>query len=165
MKKILKRQKGFTIIEMLIVVSIIAMLTAILVPVLDDSAKSSRDARRAADLKSVQSALAAYKREKGVYPSTNGQWWGDAPSYGGKDYQGAKAYIPGLVPTYMPSLPRDPDARYPVGQQGYLYKSNGTDYKFLAHRTPESFKKGNPFYDPKRAAYAWQVSTPGGYNW
>ncbi|MFQ5748399.1 MAG: prepilin-type N-terminal cleavage/methylation domain-containing protein [Planctomycetota bacterium] len=160
-----QRQKGFTIIEMLIVVSILAMLTAILVPVLDDSAKSSRDARRAADLKSVQAALEAYKRENGVYPSTNNQWWGDAPSYGGKDYQGAKAYIPGMVPNFMPSLPKDPDPQYPSGDKGYLYRSDGKNYKFLANKTPESFKKGNPFYDPKRKTFAWQISTPGGYKW
>lgn len=161
----MKRQGGFTIIEMLIVVTILALLAGILVPVLEDAAKSSRDARRAADLKTVQAALEAYKRANGVYPDTGGEWWGDAPTYGSRTYNGATAYIPGLVPTYLQTLPKDPDSRYPTGDQGYMYRSDAVDYKFCINKTPETFPTGNPFYDPARPSEAWQVSTPGAYNW
>ena len=78
----MKRQAGFTIIEMLIVVTILAMLAGILIPVLGDAAKSARDSRRATDLKSVQSALEAYKRANGVYPTTNGNWQGNSTADG-----------------------------------------------------------------------------------
>jgi len=160
----MKRQAGFTIIEMLIVVTIIAMLAGILVPVLEDSAKSARDARRAADLKSVQASLEAYKRVNGVYPSTSGQWKGDAPTFGGLGYD-ATGYIPSMVPNFLPALPKDPDTRYPTGDQGYIYKSDGVDFKFVLNKTPETFPNGNPFYDPARKTTGWQVSTPGAYNW
>ena len=65
-------QAGFTIIEMLIVVTILAMLAGVLVPVLEDAAQSSRDSRRASDLKSVQSSLDSFKRVTGNYPDTGG---------------------------------------------------------------------------------------------
>ena len=162
MKRI--KQAGFTIIEMLIVVTILAMLAGILVPVLEDSQKSARDARRSADLKTVQVALEAYKRENGVYPSTGGSWQGDAPSYGGFGYD-ASGYIPDLVPTFIQALPKDPDSSIPVADRGYFYRSNGADYKFGAHKTPESFEAGNPFIDPTRPTTSWMVSTPSAYNW
>ncbi len=160
----MKRQAGFTIIEMLIVVTILAMLAGILIPVLEDSAASARDARRAADLKSVQAALEAYKRTNGSYPSTSGEWKGDSTNDGGLGYDAA-GYIPGLVPNFLPALPKDPDTNFPDATNGYRYKSDGTDYKFELKGTPGSFPAGNPFYDPADATGSWQVSTPGGYNW
>lgn len=160
----MKRQAGFTIIEMLIVVTILAMLAGILIPVLGDAAKSSRDSRRATDLKSVQSALEAYKRANGTYPSTAGEWQGDSTGDGGMGYNAA-GYIPNLVPTFLPSLPKDPDSRYPNATQGYAYRSDGTDFKFVCKGTPESFPTGNIFFDPAAQAANWQVSSPGAYTW
>jgi type II secretory pathway pseudopilin PulG len=150
---------------MLIVVAILALLAGILVPVLEDAARSSRDARRAADLKSVRSALAAYKAANGSYPSTGGEWWGDAPTFGGRAYSGATAYIPGLVPDWLPILPRDPSPAYPTADQGYAYRSDGVDYKFMAHKTPDNYPPSNPFYDPARPTEAWMVATAGAHVW
>ncbi len=160
----MKRQAGFTIIEMLIVVTILAMLAGILIPVLEDAAKSSRDARRAADLKNVQAALESYKRVVGTYPNTGDEWFGDMSDNGGYGYDIA-GYIPNVVPDYLPALPKDPDSRYPTASAGYMYRSDGVNYKMVCDGTPESFPAGNPFYDPQRAATAWQISSPGGYNW
>ncbi len=162
----MKRNSGFTIIEMLIVVTILAMLAGVLVPVLEDAGASARDARRAADLKAVQSALEAYKRENGTYPSTDNGWLTDAPAGNPPaDPYGPNGYIPGLVPNYMQTLPKDPDSNYPNADAGYYYRSDGTDYKFMAFKTPESYPTGNPFYDPTNPNQAWQISSPGGYNW
>ena len=155
----MKRQAGFTIIELLIVVTILAMLAGILVPVLEDSAQSARDARRAADLKTVQSALEAYKRVTGLYPDTAGVFVDDGTA--GYD---ASGYIPGLVPNFMQSLPKDPDPQYPSAAGDYRYRSDGSDYKFRINGCPESFPAGNPFYDPGSAT-SWMVCSPGGYNW
>ena len=159
----MKRQSGFTIIEMLIVVTILALLTGILLPVLEGTSASARDARRAADLKSVQAALEAYKRVNGLYPDTGGQWQGDPANFGGMGYD-AGGYIPGLVPDFLPALPKDPDPANPGADSGYIYNSDGSDYKFVANASPESFPTGNPFFDPQRAD-SWQVCTPAAYNW
>ncbi len=160
----MKRQSGFTIIEMLIVVTILAMLAGILIPVLEDAARSARDARRAADLKNVHSSLESYKRVIGTYPDTGDEWFGDMSDNGGYGYDAA-GYIPGLVPDYLPALPKDPDSEYPTAAEGYMFRSDGTDFKFVLNGTPESYAAGNPFYDPQRAATAWQISSPGAYNW
>ena len=159
-------QAGFTIIEMLIVVTILAMLAGILVPVLEDAAQSSRDSRRASDLKSVQASLDSFMRVNGAYPDTSGNWQGDAATYGSFTYDAA-GYIPGLVPNYLPALPKDPSPDFPNATGGYMYRSDGTDYKFVLDGTPEnadSFAEGFPFYDAQRAD-SWMICTPGGYDW
>ena len=159
------RQSGFTIIEMLIVVTILAMLAGILIPVLEDAAKSSRDSRRGSDLKTMQTALASFHRVNGAYPDTSDAWQGDASGVGANHGYDAVGYCPGLVPDFMPALPKDPSPDLPDAANGYQYRSDGTDYKFVALGGPESFPTGNPFFDPTRAATAWQISTPGGYTW
>ena len=161
----MKRQAGFTIIEMLIVVTILAMLAGILIPVLEDAAQASRDARRASDLKTVQAALESFKRVVGTYPDTAGAWQGDAPNFGSFGYD-AVGYIPGIVPDYMQSLPKDPSSEFPDGADGgYMFRSDGTDFKMVVNIAPESYPAGNPFFDPTRPNTAWQVCSPGGYNW
>lgn len=159
------QRAGFTILEMLITVTVLAILAGILAPTLSESRASARDARRAHDLRSVQNALTQYRVAHGVYPDTGGAWFGDAPAYGAKGYQGPDAYIPGLAPAYLPSLPRDPDRAYPAGNAGYAYRSDGRDFKFMARGTPESFGPGNPWEDPARPGEAWAVFTPGARDW
>ncbi len=157
--------RAFTLLEVLIVVTVIALLAGILIPSLTQDAERARDSRRAADLRSVSAALAYYKQDHGVYPSTGDAWWGDDPAYGGYGYD-ANGYIPGLVPDYLPFLPKDPNPSYPNGTgAGYMYRSDGQDYKFVILATPSTYFESNPFYDPVRPDSAWQVSSPGGYDW
>ncbi|MDA1260679.1 MAG: hypothetical protein O3A20_08660, partial [Planctomycetota bacterium] len=147
------------------VVTILAMLAGILIPVLDDAGRSAREARRGSDLKNVQAALETYRRTFGLYPDTAGAWSGDMSDNGGHGYDAIDPYILGLVPDFLPSLPKDPDSQYPTASAGYMYRSNTTDYKFVLNGTPEGFDAGNPFLDPARIGTAWQVSSPGAYNW
>lgn len=159
------RSNGFTLIEMLIVVTILAILAGILVPILEDSVTQTADARRASDLRAMQAALESHYRVNGSYPDTGGVWQGDAANFGGFGY-GPAGYVPGLVPTVMQSLPKDPSPDFPDGADGgYMYRSDGSNYKFVANLGPDSFPQGNPFFDPTRPNTAWQVSSPGGYNW
>lgn len=160
-----RQHSGFTIIEMLIVVTILALLAGILVPILEQETQRARDGRRAGDLRSVASALATYKSLTGVYPDTSDEWLGDSATYGSYGYDNA-GYIPGLVPDYLPYLPKDPNPAYPNGSgAGYMYRSNGRDFKFVINATPSEYLLSNPFYDPQRPDSGWQVSSPGGYNW
>ena len=57
-----KREAGFTLLELLIVVSIIAILSVALVLVLDpaETLKKSRDAQRMSDLSTMKTALSLY---------------------------------------------------------------------------------------------------------
>ncbi len=158
---------SFAIPKELIAVVGVALLAGVLLPELTvdiEKCGGSRDARRAADLKNVQAALESYRRDHGAYPSTDSQWRGDAGDFGSHSYDAA-GFIPGLVPNYLPALPKDPDTQHPTIASGYRYRSDGVDYKMILDGTPETFPSGNPFYDPERPATSWQVSSPGGFHW
>ncbi len=61
MNELIKQQnrKGFTLVELLVVVSIIAILSTIGLVVFTDSQKNARDARRKADIDAVAKAIEA----------------------------------------------------------------------------------------------------------
>lgn len=63
-----KHLGGFTLIEMLIVVTIIAVLASLILVGMGGARSKSRDARRVADLHNVMNALELYYAKKGQYP-------------------------------------------------------------------------------------------------
>lgn len=63
-------RKGFTLIEILIVVAIIAILASIVLVGLGPTQQSGRDARRLSDLHEIQNALELYYNKCGYYPGT-----------------------------------------------------------------------------------------------
>ena len=158
-------RSGFTIIDMLIVVTVLTLLTGILLPILEQETLRARDGRRAGDLRSVASALATYKSVTGSFPDTGDEWRGDSAPFGNYGYD-ESGYIPGIVPDFLPYLPKDPNPAYPNATgAGYMYRSDGQDFKFVISATPSTYLTSNPFFDPQRPDSGWQVSTPGGYDW
>jgi prepilin-type N-terminal cleavage/methylation domain-containing protein len=71
-------KKGFTLIEILIVVAIIAILASVVLVGLAPAQQSGRDARRLSDLREAQNALELYYNAKGVYP--NASTWANMSS-------------------------------------------------------------------------------------
>ena len=61
-------KKGFTLVEMLIVVVIIGILSAALLPRLQGAQSSARDAARRSDLNQLGSAILSYYNNRGEYP-------------------------------------------------------------------------------------------------
>jgi prepilin-type N-terminal cleavage/methylation domain-containing protein len=62
-------KKGFTIIEVLVVIGIIAVLTVIIFPAINNIRAKNRDAEKVADIAAIQLGLALYKNQQnGVYP-------------------------------------------------------------------------------------------------
>lgn len=70
-----KSKKGFTLIEMLIVIAIIGILASIILVGLGTFRGRGRDARRISDVRQVQNALELYFNSKGAYPLTD-SWTG-----------------------------------------------------------------------------------------
>ena len=159
-----KGREGFSLIELMIVLTLLSLMAGVLIPIMANDAATARDATRAYDLRSLQSALRLFHERNGYYPSTDNEWVGDSPVLGMLGY-GPNGYIQGLSPNYLPVLPRDPDSKYPVADAGYMYRSDGFDYKVVLHKTPESFSVANAFKDPERPGESWMICTPDAYRW
>ena len=73
MKKLSPRFRAFTLIELLIVITIIGILAVALIPRLTGGPGRARDAQRKADLQQIATALEFYADDSGGdYPSTTG---------------------------------------------------------------------------------------------
>ena len=115
-----RKDAGFTLIELLVVIAIIGMLASIILASLNSARIKSRDARRLADLKQVQTALELYYSDNNTYPTT---------ASGGTTVTSALGTT--LAPSYIQTVPKDP-SRTDNSTTGYLYCStDGQSYAFL----------------------------------
>lgn len=97
-----KLVKGFTLIELLVVISIIAVLSAIGLTSYRTFLQNSRDSRRQADLKLIQTALEDYHSDQLYYPTSVTS--GSSLVFGSKTYLNTVPSDPkGAVYTYTPS--------------------------------------------------------------
>ena len=110
-----KRQSGFTLIEIMVVVVILAVLGALVVPKILENVDKARVTRAQSDIRAIQTALDLYRLDNFKYPTTE---------------QGLQALVKQPAdPTitnyrsggYLPSLPKDP------WNNVYLYASPGAD--------------------------------------
>lgn len=62
-----KHQLGFTLLELLVVISIIGILIAVGTAAFTTAQKKGRDARRVSDMKAIQSAYEQYFAENNTY--------------------------------------------------------------------------------------------------
>jgi general secretion pathway protein G len=66
----MKKEHGFTIIEIMVVVAILAILASVLVPRIMDEPDKARIVKAKQDIRVIESALDLYKLDNFVYPST-----------------------------------------------------------------------------------------------
>jgi len=65
-----KRQKGFTLVELLVVMAILGVLVTVTLGAFRSSQARGRDAQRKNDLKQISNALELYYSDYGKYPDT-----------------------------------------------------------------------------------------------
>ncbi len=102
-------QKGFTIVELLIVIVITGILAALIIVAYNGIQSRARDADRATDLKSLKIAIERYALDYGYYPVAGT----DNLGYSVDNLSAA------LVPNYIKAIPRDP--QYPASGKVYSY--------------------------------------------
>lgn len=66
------KQQGFTLIELMVVIAIIAILASITIPVIGRAMESARRANARTDLQSIETAVRAYYNEYGRFPHDSG---------------------------------------------------------------------------------------------
>jgi general secretion pathway protein G len=67
--KVLKEQKGFTLLELLIVIVIIGILALLIIPNITSAPKKARDTKRKTDITTVRKGLEEYFVNNNVYPN------------------------------------------------------------------------------------------------
>ena len=66
----MKSQKGFSLIEILVVLVIMGLLISVVAPTVLNSADDARIQKVEADFKAIETALKIYRLDNYVYPST-----------------------------------------------------------------------------------------------
>ena len=143
------KKNGFTLVELLVVITIIAILAAVGMVVYSATQKSARISKRFQDILALQTAVETYKSSIGYYPKVSGV----AICLGAGS--GLGAATPAFTPTYMQTLPIDPSSSDATTAPCYRYQSdaNGTEYKIwiVAPEMSDGEFRAQPNYiDPKR---------------
>ena len=112
-----RNSKGFTLIEIMVVVFILGLLVTMVAPKIMGRTDEAKRTKAAADLRAIQQALNLYKLDNGNYPTTE---------------QGLQALVTkpqtGVIPVkwnpegYIEKVQTDPWGH------SYLYLSNGDRY-------------------------------------
>lgn len=71
LKKFVKDKKGFTLIELVIVVAILGVLALLVVPNVVNRLDDAKDAVEKANIKVINNAIKMYYFEQGDYPTVN----------------------------------------------------------------------------------------------
>lgn len=125
--KKLKNNKGFSLTELMIAVSIIGSVATLAGAQIDDILPLARDAQRQANIRQTQTALNLYYNDHEQYPITAGS----EPAVEG--WQIIKDVLESPADTYMPEVPRDP---LDAGQYVFKYWSDGQKFK-IAYETED----------------------------
>ncbi|MBI2020052.1 type II secretion system protein [Candidatus Daviesbacteria bacterium] len=110
-------KKGFTLVELLVVITIIAILSVIGLTIFTKAQQATRDGKRKGDAEAIRVALEQYRSATGAYPCFATCGWAIASS------------LTALTSEYIAKIPDDPTAvttcDSSTSPAPYLYASDG----------------------------------------
>ncbi len=141
-----KKSKGFTLVEVVVVIAIMGVLYGIIYSSFDVSRANSRDQQRVSDISAIQLALEQYFNKNGVYPST----------------LNTLTVKSDLIPNaYIPQIPTPPS----IGETAYQYfpmtktidSTNCVSYQLWT-----TFERSNAYLDAKKSFNSTATLLPKG---
>ena len=120
-------KKGFTLIELLVVIAIIGLLSTLAVVALNSARQKSRDSKRVADIKQIQTALELYFSDSTTgYPSNTNLILGvDVKALCASGWNSASCGSGST--TYMGLVPAAPSPADCSSGNPYTYNSTAAD--------------------------------------
>jgi len=134
--KLSKNISGFTLVELMVAVTIISIISGISIFGLTSIRQKAQDTSHLSAMKDLQLSLEAYKSVNGKYP--------DAGSTSGSDY------ITGLAPTFIGKLPTV------SGQSG----TNGFSYAVSTDKKTYCLYVRGAIFKPETQADMYKASCP-----
>lgn len=153
MKHKLNKQKGFTLIELMVVIAIIALLSSVVLASLKGAREKAVLSKTVAEMKSLQNALELYKNQFGIYPgiyespglSFNDDDMNNSPAYAtlyvSKDNEAFEYEL--VTRKFISKLPKSPN--YP-NNCGTDCITNGYTLGYSVN-TPDGYFKDTFSYD------------------
>lgn len=155
-----KKQSGFTIVELLIVIVVIAILAAITIVAYNGIQARATFSTYKSDITSINKAILMYYADNGAYPghlaSGSGCWTNIS----------TQNFISGLTPKYMTNLPLTPNGSSD-NYYAYCFNLGGTQYKLMRLTSssitlPSVELTDNPMIDSVRPTRGWGIWSAGG---
>ncbi|MDD5341581.1 MAG: prepilin-type N-terminal cleavage/methylation domain-containing protein [Patescibacteria group bacterium] len=123
-----KKNKGFTVVELLVVILVILVLASISVFALNGQKAKAQDAKRLSDIRQIQTALEFYKSDAGEYPIVSTPIILGSQQYGRLCSKASGGFVSSQTvcsadSNYMSQIPTDPAAG-----KNYTYTGTASGY-------------------------------------
>lgn len=116
MEKETERRGGFTLIELIVVVTILALLLSIAIINILGSLKKTRDRQRKSDIRQIRAALEMYRSTQRIYPAS--LYSNPCPT---------PSVLSDGITVYMLQIPHDP-----LTKDCYVYTLGASSYTLYA---------------------------------
>ncbi|MCE5315395.1 MAG: prepilin-type N-terminal cleavage/methylation domain-containing protein [Armatimonadota bacterium] len=117
-----RSKRGFTLVELLVVVVVLAVLAAIVLPKFMDSGKRSKESAQASDLKIIRNAVQLFYTDTGYYPATLDDLTQEAAASVKVYDSGSAVTLPTASDYHGPYLQEVPDD--PVSGSAFAYTNS-----------------------------------------